>query len=177
MKRVSRLVLSAAFVILGLIAIVRPFLAGLAVSQLVGWLLLAGGLVRGIGALAGEYAGLGRVLWAIFLGTLYVGAGLFFIMRPLLGLGSLTLLLSVLFIAEAVFLLVLYGRLHREARSPLLIVQAVVTLFVAMMIWTGWPSSAVWAIGTLVGINLVMSGLAMLMQGSGLRAASPRLSA
>ena len=112
-------------------------------------------------------------MWAVFLGALYVAAGLFFIMRPLLGLGSLTLVLSVLFIAEAILLIALYGRWHKATRSPLLIVQAVVTLLVGLMIWMGWPSSAVWAIGTLVGINLMMTGIAILMQRSGSRAATP----
>jgi uncharacterized membrane protein HdeD (DUF308 family) len=171
------LVLSAAFIVLGLVAIGRPFLAGLAASELVGWVLLIGGLVRGIGALVGEYAGLGRVVWAVFLGALYVALGLFFVTRPLLGLGSLTLVLSVLFIAEAIFLIALYGRSQRASRSPLPIVQAVVTLLVGVMIWTGWPSSAVWAIGTLVGINLMMTGLAILFQGLGSRTASASLPA
>lgn len=177
MKRVFQFVLGAAFVILGLVAIVRPFLAGLAAAQLVGWVLLAGGLVRGIGALVGEYGGLGRVVWAVILGALYVAGGLFFITRPLLGLGSLTLVLSVLFIAEAILLIALYGRWQRASRSPLLIVQAVVTLLVGLMIWMGWPSSAIWAIGTLVGINLMMTGLAILMQGLGSRAPSAGLPA
>jgi uncharacterized membrane protein HdeD (DUF308 family) len=173
MKRVSRIALSAAFIILGLVAMARPFLAGLAAARLVGWLLVAGGLVRGIGALVGEYAGVGRTVWAVFLGALYVAAGLFFIMRPLLGLGSLTLLLSMVFIAEAILTIAVYGGRPRATRSPLLIVQAVVTLLVGLMIWMGWPSTAVWAIGTLVGINLMMTGIAILMQRAGSGAASP----
>jgi uncharacterized membrane protein HdeD (DUF308 family) len=93
--------MAVAFIILGIMAIVEPGVAGLAVTVLVGWLLLFGGGAHLVAAFSG--GGAGRVLWHVLIGILYVAGGLYFLMHPLLGLGSLTLLLGIIILIAAIF--------------------------------------------------------------------------
>jgi uncharacterized membrane protein HdeD (DUF308 family) len=86
-------------------------------------------------------------------------------MHPLLGLGSLTLLLGIIILVAAVFELVAYFRVRGEAGSGWLLMNGLITLLLGGLIYLHWPSSSVWAIGTLVGVNLLMTGVSRLMLG------------
>jgi len=155
------------FIILGTLAIAEPFVAGLAMAFLVGWLLMIGGVAHFIAAFAG--GGLWRVLAQLLIGVVYFAGGLYFLTHPLLALGTLTLLLATIILAEAVCEIVLYVR-HRETHgASWLLINAIITLLVGGLIWFHWPSSSVWAIGTLVGVNLLMTGISRLMVGMAAR--------
>ena len=149
---------------LGVFAIAEPFVAGLAVTVFVGWLLLFGGAAHLIASFRG--GGAGRVVWQVLLAIVYVIGGLYFLTHPLLGLKSLTLLLAVIFFVEAVFRLVTYFQSRGEMHSGWWLVNGLVTLLLGFMIWAQWPSSSVWAIGLLLGVNLLMAGFARLMIGA-----------
>ncbi len=151
------------FIILGISAIAEPAIAGVAVAILVGWLLILGGLAHLVAAFSG--GGAGRVIWQVLLGIIYVVGGIYFLMHPLLGLGSLTLLLAVIIVAGAAVEFIAYFRTRHESGSGWLLVNALVTLLLGWLIWAHWPSSTVWAIGTLVGVNLLMTGISRLMLG------------
>ena len=153
------------FIILGIMAIVEPGIAGLAVTVLVGWLLIFGGAGHLVAAFSGGGAGAGRVLWHVLVGLLYLVGGLYFLWHPLLGLGSLTLLLGVIILVAAVFELVAYFRSRGQAGSGWLLMNGLITLLLGGLIYFHWPSSSVWAIGTLVGVNLLMTGFSRLMLG------------
>jgi len=81
----------------------------------------------------------------------------------LLALGTLTFLLSGIILAEGVFETIAYSRTHRERGSGWLLLKALITLLLSGLIWFHWPSSSVWAIGTLVGVKLLMTGSSLLM--------------
>jgi uncharacterized membrane protein HdeD (DUF308 family) len=70
-----------------------------------------------------------------------------------------------------------YVRLRREGASAWLLINSLVTLLLGGLIWLHWPSSSVWAIGTLVGVNLMMTGISRLMLGSAVRSLTRRVSA
>ena len=159
-------VMGIVFVVLGMLAIVEPAVAGLAVSILVGWVLIFGGVAHGIAAFGG---GARRVLWQLVVATFYVVAGLYFLTHPLLGLGTLTLFLAALLLVEAVIEIVAYFSVGRESGSGWRLVNAVVTLLLGGMIWRNWPSSSEWVIGTLVGVNLMITGFSRLMLGTAAR--------
>ena len=86
--------LGLVFVALGIFAIAEPMVAGLAVTFLVGWVLLIGGIMHLIGAFSG--GGAGRVVWQLLLAIVSAFGGLYLLTHPLLGLGTLTLFLAVL---------------------------------------------------------------------------------
>jgi uncharacterized membrane protein HdeD (DUF308 family) len=151
------------FILLGILAIVEPGVAGLAITILVGWLLIFSGGAHLVAAFSG--GGAGRVIWQVLIGIVYIVGGFYFLTHPLLGLGSLTLLLAVIILMEAVFELIAYFRSRSESGSGWLLVNALITLLLGGLIWFHWPSSSVWAIGTLVGVNLLMTGISRLMLG------------
>jgi uncharacterized membrane protein HdeD (DUF308 family) len=155
--------MAVVFIVLGIFAIVEPGVAGLAVAILVGWLLIFGGVTHFITSFSG--GGVGRVIWQVLLGIIYVIGGIYFLSHPLLGLGTLTLFLAVIILAEAALEFVAYFRWRSESGSGWLLVNGLITLLLGGLIWVHWPSSSVWAIGTLVGVNLLMTGFSRLMLG------------
>ena len=157
------IVMAVVFILLGIFAIVEPGVAGLAITFLVGLLLILGGVTHLIASFSG--GGAGRVSWHVLIGVLYVVGGIYFLTHPLLGLGTLTLLLAGIILAEAVFEIIAYFRMRGESGSGWLLMNALITLLLGGLIWFHWPSSSVWAIGTLVGVNLLMTGISRLMFG------------
>jgi uncharacterized membrane protein HdeD (DUF308 family) len=101
-----------------------------------------------------------------------VGGG-YFLTHPLLALGTLTLFLAAILLVEAVVEFAAYFATRGLPGSGWRLVNAIVTLLLGAMIWSNWPSSSVWAIGTIVGVNLLMTGFSRLMLGT----ASRRLTA
>jgi uncharacterized membrane protein HdeD (DUF308 family) len=96
-------------------------------------------------------------------GVLYVLVGGWMILNPLLGALALTLLLAGFLVVQGICQIGLALRI-RPARAwgwPL--ASGIVTLLLAVLIWVGWPSSALWVIGLLVGIHLLLSGVSLTM--------------
>ena len=155
--------MAVVLILLGILAIVEPGVAGLAATILVGWLLIFGGGAHVVAAFSG--GGAGRVIWQALIGIVYIVGGFYFLTHPLLGLGTLTLVLAVIILMAAVCEAIAYFRSRGEGGSGWLLVNALITLLLGGMIWFHWPSSSVWAIGTLVGVNLLMTGISRLMLG------------
>lgn len=155
--------LAVSFIVLGMIAIIEPAIAGLALTIWVGWLLIFGGLVHMIGAF--RAGGFGGAIWQLLLAAVYVVGGLYFLTHTLLALGTLTLFLAGILFAEAVLEIIAFVQSPGEPGRMWRVVNAAITLLLGVMIWSQWPSSSIWAIGTLVGVNLLMTGFSRLMLG------------
>lgn len=155
------------FIVLGVLAIIEPAVAGLAVAIFVGWLLILGGVAHAVGAFGAGSAG--RTAWQLLLAVIYVLGGFYLLTHPLLGLGTLTLFLAVILVMEAILEVIAYFAGRGETGSGWRLVNAIVTLILGAMIWRNWPSSTAWAIGTLVGVNLMMTGFSRLMLGTAAR--------
>jgi uncharacterized membrane protein HdeD (DUF308 family) len=155
--------MAVVFIILGILAIVEPTVAGLAVTILVGWLLIFGGAAHLVAAFSG--GGAGRVIWQVLIGIVFIAGGIYYLTHPLLGLGTLTLVLAVIILMAAIFELIAYFGSRGAVGSGWLLMNAIITLLLGALIWFHWPSSTVWAIGTLVGVNLLMTGISRLMLG------------
>jgi len=151
------------FIVLGAFAVIEPYVAGLGVALLVGWLLIFGGVSHFVSAFEG--GGAKRVIFQILAGVLFVVGGYYMVTHPLLALGSLTLLLAALILAAGVCEIVTYFRLKGEQASGWMLFNGILALILGALIWLHWPSSSVWAIGTLVGVYLLMTGIARLMIG------------
>jgi len=153
--------MAAVFIVLGVLAIAEPAIAGLAMALLVGWVLIVAGVSHLIAAFIGARAG--GVIWPVVCGVIYVAGGIYFVTHPLVGLGALTILLAAVLLAEALFEFVGYLRTPKELRSGWILVNGVVTVLLAALIWLHWPSSSEWAIGTLVGLKLLITGISLMM--------------
>jgi len=151
------------FIVVGLFAIIEPTVAGLGVALLVGWLLIFGGISHVISAFEG--GGARRVLFQILAGVVFLLGGYYLLSHPLMALGTLTLLLAAVILVEGVCEIVTYFRLRDEQASGWMLANGILALVLGGMIWLQWPSSSVWAIGTLVGVNLLFTGITRLMVG------------
>jgi uncharacterized membrane protein HdeD (DUF308 family) len=162
-----------AFIVLGTLAILMPFVAGLAIAKLVGVLLIVGGVMYSIDAFKGE--GTGHKIWRAIVAVLYVLAGLYFLFNPLIALTTLTLFLAGVLFVEAFSNVAVYFQGRHVQGSAWFLVNAVITFILAFMIWRHWPSISIWAIGTLVGIDLLVNGFSRLMLGSTMRNVARRI--
>ncbi len=152
---------SVLLIVLGIMAIALPFVSGLAVSAIVGWMLVFGGVTHL--AAAFHVRGAGAVLWEILVGLAYLVGGGYMVFHPLIGVATLTLFLAGVFLAEGVFEIVAFFGIRGQKNSGWMLFDGLVTIFLAGLIWFHWPSSSIWAIGTIVGISLLMSGVKWLM--------------
>ena len=169
------IVTAIAFMVLGTMAILAPLAAGLTVSVIVGWLLVASGVVHGVNAFRSE--NVTRAAEQIFVGLFYLAAGLYFLAHPLIALGALTVSLAcVLFVEAAMDLFAWFGT-RREDGSGWLLFNALATGVLSAMIFLHWPSISLWAIGSLLGINLIVSGISRLMLGASMRSVASRAAA
>jgi uncharacterized membrane protein HdeD (DUF308 family) len=150
--------------ICGFLAIGIPFASGIGVAIVIGWLLLISAvwhLLFGVRA-----GGVGGVLWQILLAIAYGAAGLMILLYPLAGLAWLTLVLATFLLIEALLEFVLFFNIRGRTNAGWVLVDAIITLVLGILIWAQWPSSSGWAIGTLVGVSLIFSGISRLMLSS-----------
>ena len=160
-------------IVLGLLAVAMPNIATLAVEIFVGWLFLIGGIFRAVSVWhARRMPGFG---WSMLSALLAVLLGLILIARPLAGILTLTMVLVAFFILEGIAAIVIAVQ-HRDHLTSWgwVLLSGLIDLFLAYLIWQGWPSSAGWAIGLLVGVNMVFLGLSLLMTALSARLMGPQ---
>ncbi len=148
--------------ILGILAIVVPLVATVAVTVLIGWLLLMSGVVGLIATLRSR--GAPGFWWSLISALIGVAAGIVLLAWPLSGALSLTMILTVFLVLEGV-VSILYALEHKRelsGRWGVMLFSGVVDLFLAGIIFAGLPGTAAWAIGLLVGVNLVFGGSALI---------------
>lgn len=148
-------------IVLGFLAIGSPMFTAVVVSVVMAWLIMFAGAVHVV--LAFHAHGAGSFIWKLLVGLAYLFLGAYLITHPLLGIASLTLVLAVLFLVEGVLDIVLYFKLRPLRGSAWELIDGIVTVLLGLLIYVHWPSSSVWAIGTLVGVSMIMSGIAGLM--------------
>src|SRR6201998_3099093 len=149
-------------VVLGLAAIIIPPLASLAVTIFIGWLFLISGIA---GLLLTFWARqMPGFWWSLISAVLGIAAGLILLAKPVQGTLTLTIVVGAYFLAEGVAT-IMYALEHRREllqRWSWLLVAGLMDILIAFIIIAGLPGSAVWAIGLLVGINLLFGGASMI---------------
>jgi uncharacterized membrane protein HdeD (DUF308 family) len=149
--------------LLGIAAVIWPQISSVAVDLYVGWFLLFSGVV-GL-AMMFFAPSVGGFLWSLLTGALALFAGILLVWHPVEGVVSLTLVLVAFFIAEGVFqIAAAFG--YRAAFPESwgwMVFSGIADLVLAGVIIAGWPGSAGWALGLIVGVNLITSGVATAM--------------
>ena len=147
-------------IVLGLLAIAAPFLAGLAATVVLGWLII----IAGCGHLVYAWSerGAGAIVWQILIGVVYLFGGFYVILHPIGGIVALTLVIGFYIGAEGVLELATFFGVRRLPGTGWFLVDGIVSLVLAALIFFHWPASSVWVIGTLLGISILMSGIARL---------------
>lgn len=159
--RKGSVVWSILLIVIGLLAIMVPVVATIAISVLISWVLLVSGLLHLINAI--HHRHLQSVWLKAIVGLIYLGLGAYLLFSPGVAAATLTLLLGSFFLMEGVFELAAYFVIRHVKGSVWLLLDGVVALVLGVLIWASWPSDAAWAIGTLVGINFLVSGFSRLM--------------
>lgn len=147
--------------VLGFLAIIAPFVTGIVLSIALGILLVAGGL----GHVAHAFSARGWTgsLWQIILAIVYAVAGVSLLVNPLVGLTTLTLLLIAYLFVSGLVEVVMGFTTRSSPHWGWLVVSGALSLLVAALLWVGFPSTAVWAVGLLVGISLLSTGFSLML--------------
>jgi uncharacterized membrane protein HdeD (DUF308 family) len=159
--------------ILGAAAIIIPPLATIAVAIILGWLFLVSGAV-GLVTTFWMRAAPG-FWWALISAILGIVVGIMLLASPLRALVPLTILLVAFFIIEGISSIMFSLEHKRElsGRWGWMLVSGVVDLILAAVIFAGLPGTAAWAIGLLVGINMIFGGSALIAMSLHARTAAP----
>lgn len=148
--------------LLGVAAFMIPVFATQFVEAFIGWLFLISGIVGLYTTYQMRHAP--GFWWSLVSALIAIIAGIILLSRPATGVLSLTLVVIVFFIIEGVAS-IMYALEHRRELSGqwvMMILSGIIDLFLAGIIFAGLPGTAEWAIGLLVGINLIFGGAAMI---------------
>jgi uncharacterized membrane protein HdeD (DUF308 family) len=153
--------LSVLLIIAGLFAILVPPISGLAVTLIFAWAMIVSGITHFVFAFKTHTTG--GVIWEVLVGAVYLVTGVYLLMHPLDALIVLTLVLACYLFFEGIVEIIQFFQLRPRHGVVWVLIDGIITLILAVMIWRSWPASTIWVIGTLVGISMIFSGFSRLM--------------
>ena len=153
-------VMGILLIVVGALALGVSATVSLASMVFIGWLMIIGGVIQGIHAFSRERHH--HTLLKIVLATLYVIVGILMLANPVAAEFALTLLLIAFFLVAGV------SRIAAAVREPMenrwsVLVGGIVSLFLGILLWAGWPITGLFAIGVFVGVDLILEGWTLLM--------------
>ncbi len=157
--------------VIGVVCLITPFVAGKAVVLVIGFLLLFAGVLYAVqGARVGDVPG---KMQHLLLGILMALGGIGIISHPLFGLSFLTMLMAMFFIFEGIWKIVMaLGAPHGSGRNSILF-SGVISLLLGGLIWSQWPLSGLWAVGTLMGVDFLMTGFFLISMSGAMASSEP----
>jgi uncharacterized membrane protein HdeD (DUF308 family) len=160
-NRITIRVVAALAVLLGFVAILAPFVAGIAVTLVLAAYLCAAGVLQMIAAFKAPGWGGRAALFA--LGLVCLVGGVLIFAHPVIGLLTVTLFcIASIFVAGIVRIVLAFRILAGGARWAL-VLSGLLSVLIAIMLYASFPLSAAWAFGVLVGISLIMEGISAWM--------------
>ena len=150
--------LGIAITVLGAVALVFPMLSTLVAALFVGWIfLISGGFM-----FAGSFSihGTGPFFGALLLSLLSLAAGVFLLFNPLAGAIALTLILGVIFVFQGAFEIFFAFETRPHRGWVGMLISGLASVALAVLIAAGWPAISLVALGILLGVNLLSTGLA-----------------
>ena len=156
--------LGGALLLIGIASLVFPVFSSLLATLFVGWVLV----VSGIATLYGAFSmrGAGPFFGALLLGLLQLACGVFILARPVGGELAITLCLGGLFMVQGAFETALAFEVRPAQGWSWMLFSALASILLSLVILTGWPGVSLIALGALLGVNFLSSGLAFLMIGA-----------
>jgi len=146
--------------IFGVIAIATPAVAGTAVVMVIGVVLLVAGVVQFVQGFCEE--SWSSKLLTMVLGLLAVVCGIGVLGHPILGLTFLTLLLAIFFVVEGIWKIIASFSFRPASGWLFMLASGILGLVLGAIIWSQWPVSGLWAVGILVGVDLLVTGISMI---------------
>ncbi len=162
LQRCSKTLLIAgiALIVLGTVAIIAPGIATLFVTTFIGWLFIMSAVAEFY--LAFQVHGGWRIAGAVLTGLVSLVAGAWLLLNPAAGALALTFLLAAYFVATGVVKAIAAFQLRGVGGSGWTFLSAACSILLGLLVFSGWPGSAVWLIGLLVGIDLLFYGWALI---------------
>jgi uncharacterized membrane protein HdeD (DUF308 family) len=146
---------------LGVFMIIYPMATAAATTVLLGWALIFVGIAQLVFALNSQTVG--NFFLKILLAALYGLCGIALAFFPIGGVAALTLTLGSLLLLQAVLEGVAAFQLKPLSGWGWFLADAFASLVLGVLILASWPSSSVWAIGTLVGVSVLMNGISRIV--------------
>lgn len=147
-----------AMLALGTAAIFFPTIATLAAEQFVGWLLLLLGAMLLVGSFS--ILGTGPFFGTLLIALLSLIGGALLLVNPAVGMLSLTLMASAIFLLQGTTEIVLAVGMRPHARWVGMLLSGVASILLAVLIAVGWPVISLSVLGILFGVNLITTGIA-----------------
>jgi uncharacterized membrane protein HdeD (DUF308 family) len=151
--------LGIASIVLGVLAMIAPVFSGAAVLVMIGLIILVAGLVRG--AFGWQAWSAGKGPFGIAIGGLAALCGLVIAINPVSSLSFVTAVVAIYLAAEGISQLLFALRLVPEDGWPWVLGDAVLSILLGAVMWTGWPVAGVRALGLIIGVKLVSVGAVM----------------
>lgn len=152
------------FLVLGVLALLAPIASTFVATIVIGIMLIAGGVLRFFHAF--EDRRRHSIGWLILTSIFYVGAGLAVLWRPLIGSLSLMVVIGTLFIVGAISKLIHAYQFRGTRPSGWLVFDAIISAGLGILLLAGLPSTAFWALGVIVGVDLIIAGITWLAIGN-----------
>ena len=154
------LVLGIVLAVVGVICLVVPFQTGKAISVILGVFLIIGGFIRALFAFIGLT--MGSTFFRFLFGFLMIIAGVLLVSNPDAGLQALTVWLSIYFLVDGIVAVIYSFELRRFGGGGWVLLDGIMAIVLAIMIWKQWPFAGESAIGILLGIKLLLDGGALI---------------
>ncbi len=166
-KGILWIIIGIVSIIGGIVALANPVIATFTAAQIAAYVFIFVGIIQILGAF-GE-AGFGAKLWNTVLGALAIWLGISILGNPLAGVLALTTMVAVLFLAAGIIKLILAVSLEDRSFFWLMLLSGIVSIVLAVMIFSNWPYSAGTVLGILLGVDLISNGVSLIAMGSALR--------
>lgn len=156
----SSLIIGVLLILAGVAAIAFPSFSTLTAEIWIAWILVFSGVSKLVYAIQSRAES--GFIWKLLLSLLYVGTGVFLLANPLQGVLTLTLTLGIFLLLEGIFEIAFAFQVRPQAGWGWLLGNGITTLLLGGLIWAQWPFNGPFAIGLLLGISLLFSGVSRL---------------
>lgn len=149
------------FVILGILALSVPAAFAIAFELVIGWLFLIGGAIQLYRSIQSNKAP--GFWWSALSALLAMVFGILLVFNPLQGLIALTAIIAAYFLVEGIAKIFFAISVQKFASWGWVLFSGILSVIIALIVFSGWPYSAMWFIGILMGVYLIINGLAFIM--------------
>jgi uncharacterized membrane protein HdeD (DUF308 family) len=154
-------------IVVGMLALWLPIASSIGVARLLGWLMVFDAVFQLIHAFRSE--GVGHIVWKVLVALIFLVAGIYFLTHPFLAVAVVTLALAAFFLVEGLVDVFAFFATRKAGASYWILLNGIVSIILAVMIWRHWPTGSLWVLGVLVGIGLLMTGTSRLMMALAIR--------
>lgn len=157
------IIFAVVIIVLGILSIALPAYSGMTITVILGVLLVIGGALRTTFAFV--TTSWGSAILRFLFGLVMFFGGIWLIINPDMGMTTLTIILAVMFVVDGISQVMFSFFLKPIGGGTMMLLDGILGIVLGILIFVKWPASGEWAIGLLVGIKLLIDGIALLSLG------------